>query len=350
MLRPLQPLLVEPNRLLHDNRVIPETTAQAAARAADERDIVACPFCAGTAHEAATGAKCDGPDHGVPEPYRSMVFRMVRCRDCGLHYQRERLNSESLSVFYGEDYFCYRSFADRGAIIRALAMHSARALVRQIERWRPPDRPLFVDFGCGNGSWLELFRAVGAPWEMHGTEIGDGNVAHIERLGFRGHRCDDSRLERLFAPDSVGVVFMHHVIEHVPSPLQLLESCATVLAPGGLVVGQTPDVGSLERRVFGDNWLQWHLPQHLVLFDQPTLRRHAERVGLEVLQLKTSPSSATQWSGSLLKARAARRGRVYRWTDEPLHPFLTLAFAPLAVAQGFFNNGSHLDFILRKSR
>ena len=64
--------------------------------------------------------------------------------------------------------------------------------------------------------------------------------------------------------------------------------------------------------------------------------------------MKSSPSGATQWSGSLLKAWAARRGRVYRWTNEPLHPYLTLLFAPVAAIQCLFNNSSHLDFILRK--
>lgn len=313
------------------------------------RETVDCLFCGSPVHHPVTGLICDGPEHGVPEPYRSMQFRMVQCDACGLRYQRERLRPEDLAVFYREDaYFCYRSFAERGLIIRRLATHSARIAMREIERWRPPAHPLFVDFGCGNGSWLELFRSVGAPWELCGTEIGAANVEHVRRLGFRAHQCADGVLGRHFARGSVGAIFMHHVVEHVPSPLQLLASCRDVLAPGGIIVGQTPDAGSLERRIFGDAWLQWHLPQHLVVFDQPTLRNHATRVGLEVVKLRSSPSSATQWSGSLIKYQATRRGRLFRWTDEPLHPYLTLLFAPIAVVQSLFNNGSHLDFILRK--
>jgi SAM-dependent methyltransferase len=312
-------------------------------------EVVDCPFCGGSAHRPVTGLKCDGPEHNVPEPYRSMSFRMVRCGGCGLVYQRERLRPDALAAFYGdEDYFCYQSFAQRGVLIRLFASFSARALVRLVERWRPRDSSVFVDYGCGNGSWLELFREVGAPWDMYGTEISAANVEHVRRLGFRAHRCDDGELERHFAPGSVGVIFMHHVIEHVPSPLRLFEKFRRVLAPGGIIVGQTPDTGSLECRLFGDYWVQWHLPQHLVLFDQGSLRRHAARAELEVMRLKSSPSGATQWSGSLLKYWAAKRGRVYRWTNESLHPYLTLLCAPVSVVQCLFNNSSHLDFILRK--
>jgi hypothetical protein len=141
---------------------------------------------------------------------------------------------------------------------------------------------------------------------------------------------------------------MHHVIEHLPDPCTALTRFRDVLVPGGLIVGQTPDVDALERRVFGDHWGQWHLPHHLVLFNRATLRTQAERAGLEIVALKSSASGATQWGGSLLKWWATRQGRVFRWCNEPLHPILTLAFAPLAVVQAALGNSSHLDFVLRR--
>jgi SAM-dependent methyltransferase len=311
--------------------------------------VVDCPFCGSAGAQPVTGMICDGPSHHVPEPYRSMSFRMVRCADCGFVYQREQLRREHLARFYDQQgYFCYKSFAERGFIIRRLAEFSARRLIAQIERLRPRTTDLFVDFGCGNGSWLELFRHCRVPWELHGTEIDAGNVEHVRKLGFRGHLCDDRNIEDSFAPGSVGMIYVHHVIEHVENPLEMLRRFRRVLAPGGIVVGQTPDVNCLERRLFGDHWCQWHLPHHLALFDKKTMAAHAARAGFEVALLKSSPSGATQWAASFLKWRAARRGRPYRWSDEPLHPLLTLMAAPLAVAQGLVHNTSHLDFVLRK--
>jgi SAM-dependent methyltransferase len=265
-----------------------------------------------------------------------------------LHYQRERLAREHLNAFYRDDYFCYQSFSERGAIVRFLSGLTARMQVRAIEKLRPPSCDLFVDFGCGSGSWLELFRAARAPWRMIGTELSESNVEHVRRLGFEAHVCDDATIDRVFAPASVGMLFMHHVIEHLPDAARTLRRLRDILVPGGIVIGQTPDVDAVERRLYGDHWSQWHLPHHLVLFNRATLGALARKAGLEVVRFASSPSGATQWSGSLLKRRAAHRGRVFRWCNEPMHPALTLAFAPLAVVQCALGNSSHLDFVLRR--
>jgi SAM-dependent methyltransferase len=313
-------------------------------------EIVDCPFCGSPNFTQETGLICDGHHHGVEEPYRSLYFCHVRCGECGVIYQRERLVPEHLSRFYDdEEYFCYRSFAERGAIIRRLAMLSARGLIRKIESLRPVNCNRFLDFGCGNGSWLELFRSCEAPWRMVGAEISQGNIEHIRKLGFEGEVCDASNIDEHFEDASLSVIFMHHVIEHTPSPLELLRKLERLLVPGGLIVGQTPDADCLERRVFGDDWFQWHLPQHLVIFEQATLRKHAEAAGLEALSIRGSPSGATQWSSSYLKRRANRRGRNYRFTSEPLHAPLTLLAAPLSLLQCLSGHTSHMDFILRKA-
>ena len=92
------------------------------------------------------------------------------------------------------------------------------------------------------------------------------------------------------------------------------------------------------------------MPRHLVLFSREQIRKHAEAAGLEVVRFDSSPSGATQWSLSLLKWWADFRGRRFRLTGEPLHPFLMLGFAPFALVQSALGNSSHLDFVLRRTR
>ena len=89
-------------------------------------EVVDCPFCAQATYTPETGAICDGPHYGVAEPYRSLAFQIVRCENCELLYQRERLRPEHLSIFYDDEtYFCYQSFDERGAIIRFLGRLTA---------------------------------------------------------------------------------------------------------------------------------------------------------------------------------------------------------------------------------
>lgn len=312
------------------------------------REVVSCPLCDGDERRPATSPIPDGECHNLVEPWRSMRFQVVECADCGTLYQRIRPRNEDIGQFYSDDYDCYQSFLQRGPIVRTLAQITARQQVKRIERLRPPDNNLFVDVGCGSGSWMELFSSIDAPWTMMGTEISADLIEHVKKLGFDGHVCDDSNIEQFFEPDSVGVVHMNHVIEHVSDPVDLLRKLRDMLVPGGIVVGQTPDAGCLERRLFGDYWAQWHLPRHLVIFDKASLRKHAEAAGLEVVALDSSPSGAVIWGGSMLKWWAQRRGRDYLGAGEFLHPYLMLLFAPLAVLQAKFASTSHMDFVLRK--
>jgi SAM-dependent methyltransferase len=312
------------------------------------REVIDCPLCGNAGHSPVTRPIPDGECHGLEEPWRSMRFQMVKCRECGLIYQRIRPRRDDIGRFYSGEYGCYESFVQRGPIVRALAQFSARRLVATVERLRPPGNDVFLDFGCGIGAWMELFASIDAPWTMVGTEIATELIRRVEALGFPGMVCDDSNLDQFFAPSSIGVVHMHHVIEHVQNPLALLRTLRELLVPGGIIIGQTPESDCLERRLYGDYWVQWHLPRHLVIFDKASMRTHAERAGLEVVALKSSPSGAVVWGASLLKYRALRRGRPYRWMREPLHPYLMLLFAPLSLVQSVVTNTSHMDFILRK--
>ncbi len=314
------------------------------------RDVLDCPLCGGGRFAPETPPMPDDDRHLLEEPFRSMDFQMVRCLDCGCIYQRVQPRREDIGRFYTSEYACYRRLSERGAIVRLLSRISVRKLVQQIESLRPPENDVLVDYGCGNGSWLELFREVGAPWRLVGTEISEDLIREVVQLGFEGHVCDDRDVDQVFEPSSVGVVYMHHVIEHVRNPVDLLRRLRQILVPGGIVVGQTPDTDSLERSLFGRYWTQWHVPRHLVLFNPSQIRKHAEAAGLEVVEIGSSPSGATQWSLSILKWWAERRRRHFRLSAEPLHSLLTLLFAPLAMLQSRLGNSSHMDFVLRRPR
>jgi SAM-dependent methyltransferase len=313
-------------------------------------DVVDCPFCGSAAHVPITGRMADEESAHLEEPFASLRFQFVACTSCDTAYLRERPAASEMWRFYQGEYCCYQPLDERGAIVRALVAVTTRQQLRTLRRLMPPGSDLMVDYGCGIGTWLRLLRQAGAPWRLFGTEVSEDLVARARAQGIEAAVADERTLRDHVAPGSAGVINLHHVIEHVPDPLALLAALREALAPGGVVIGQTPDRASLEARVFGDLWPQWHVPRHLVLFDPPTLRRFAEKAGFEVVRIAGSPSGATQWSGGTLRAWARRRGRPFRGIHEPLYPVLMLAFAPVAVAQSLVGSTSHMDFVLRKPR
>lgn len=310
---------------------------------------VRCEYCGSAEAQPLTGPLTDCELAGeLPPAFRSLTFRFVKCAQCGLVYLRERPDPEDVGFYYPETYKCFQSYDERGLIMKKLAQGVARGKLRQIEKFMPAGNHTLLDYGCGSGTWLSLLKELGCSYRMIGTDITAGPLQELRRRGIEAYACDETTIGEHVKPGSVGVVHLFHVIEHVPNAARVLEAIHETLAPGGVLIGQTPNVASLGRRVWGDLWNQWHAPQHLVLFSHKTLARHAEKAGFEVVRISSSISGATQWALSFLHMWADRRGRPFRHIHEPMYPPLILAAMPIAGLEAMFSRTCHMDFILRK--
>ena len=310
---------------------------------------VDCEFCGSGESKPLTGPLRDHElADELPPAFRELTFRFVRCAVCGLVYLRERPAAEDVPFYYPDTYKCFQSYDERGFIMKKLARYVARKKLRQIAALMPRGNSTLLDYGCGSGTWLALLKELGCDYRMIGTDITAGPLQELKRRGIEAYQCDETTLRRYVKPGSIGAVHLFHVIEHLPDASRVLESIREVLAPGGVLVGQTPNVESLGRRFWGDLWNQWHAPQHLVLFSDATLKRHAEKAGFEVLRISSSISGATQWALSFLHRWARFRGRPFHHIHEPLYPPLILAAIPVAMMEALFFRTCHMDFVLRK--
>jgi SAM-dependent methyltransferase len=107
-----------------------------------------------------------------------------------------------------------------------------------------PGRPI-VDVGSGRGELLELLGEAGL--EARGVDLNASMAALCTRLGL-DCTLDDavSYLARLEA-DSLGAVTGFHIIEHLPfaALVALLDASLRALAPGGVIVFETPNPANL---------------------------------------------------------------------------------------------------------
>jgi len=310
---------------------------------------VACEFCGSTDGRTLTGPLTDielGEE--LPSAFRSQSFQFVECAACGLVYLRERPDTADVAFYYPETYKCFQSFDQRGLIMTKLARGVASAKLRRIAGLMPRGSNTLLDYGCGSGTWLVLLQELGCTYPMIGTDITGGPLQELRKRGIDAYQCDEATLQRHIKPASIGVVHMFHVIEHLPHVDRTLEAIRKVLVPGGVLIGQTPNLASLGRRFWGDLWYQWHAPQHLVLFTDQTLRRHAEKAGFEVVSISSSISGATQWALSFLHWWSRFRSRSFRHIHEPMYPPLILAAIPIAIFEAVFSRTCHMDFVLRK--
>lgn len=102
------------------------------------------------------------------------------------------------------------------------------------------DRPV-LDLGCGHGEWLQLLRDNGIVG--HGIDI---NALFVELCRGRGLQVEQANvlhhLEGL-PGGSLGAITGMHIAEHLPFDvlIKLLDHAHRVLAPGGVLILETPN-------------------------------------------------------------------------------------------------------------
>jgi SAM-dependent methyltransferase len=242
--------------------------------------VPACPVCGATDREPA-GA---GPDY--ESRTSANEWRFVGCRPCGHVWLDPRPAVSTLGVIYPPDYYAYVYDEVVSPIaVRGKQWLDARKLAGILRVLPRPPRS-FLDVGCGEGRFLELMERRGvARSACHGIELDEDTVA---RLRERGYPVQRGRVEDAEVPDgSLDLVTMFHVVEHVEDPGAVVERIAGWLRPGGVLALETPNVASLDRRLFARGfWGGYHFPRHWNLFTPATLRRLLEDRGLEVVDLR----------------------------------------------------------------
>lgn len=271
------------------------------------------------------------PDAEVPPG----EWQLVRCQQCELVYLNPRPESSALGQFYPGDYYAY-SRPSRVAAVTwksrlKQSLRRSRSLfhlaqltpfgaalhdpVSRVLGWMRPGR--LLDVGCGAGEALDHSADLG--WETWGVEPSEAAARMAQR---NGHRVWIGSLEECDVPEeSVDVVRMIHVLEHVPSPTQTLRAIARVLRPGGRLIIEVPHIAQIGAGLTRDyNW-SLDLPRHFYHFSAETLSRVVTTAGLRIQKIE-SLCNPRQIQHCLELALhdpdgLCRRMKV-RWPDRPL--------------------------------
>ena len=287
--------------------------------------VPACPVCAETTFtELAVGfdyelLTCRNP------------WRFVRCVACGHVWLNPRPTADTLSVIYPPHYYAYNYEQQ----VHPIALRGKRWLDRRKLRSilsALPRRPrAYLDVGCGDGRFLRLMEQEGVPRaQNYGLDLAPRLVQSLSAEGFQvfGERVEDCK--RL-PEGGLDLVTMFHVIEHVSDPGAVAASVHRWLAPGGLFALETPNVDSLDARLFADSyWGGYHIPRHWHLFTPPALERLLRDNGFEVLAVRYQTGHSF-WMYSIhhwLRYSSRPRPRLASWFD----PFRGLPFLLLFTA------------------
>jgi 2-polyprenyl-3-methyl-5-hydroxy-6-metoxy-1,4-benzoquinol methylase len=156
-----------------------------------------------------------------------------------------------------------------------------------------------LEIGCGNGIMLKRMSDLG--WQVQGIDFDRKAVEVARSQGLHVHL--GTLDEQNFPEESFDAVVMSHVIEHVPDPRALLESCRRVLKPDGQLMSITPNASSWGHRRYGADWYGLDPPRHLHVFTPEAMKALAEDVGLSRFEVSSVVANAhwILWSSRQLQ-------------------------------------------------
>lgn len=200
------------------------------------------------------------------------IFTLVRCKGCGLVFLDPQPNAEELKTYYPAEYRPHRAPASNHSVY--------------IKPEHPTKR--ILDVGCGSGEFLSRIATKEPNWECLGTDVNSQAVTQARAKGF------DVFLGTLeqsgYKNDSFDIIFMNHVLEHVPNPLETLKKANAILKPGGSIQLLLPNYQSASRILFHSYWYGLDVPRHLYHFTPSTITNLLRNAGFTTTAITFHPS------------------------------------------------------------
>lgn len=175
---------------------------------------------------------------------------------------------DQLGKYYeSEDYISHtdskRSLFEK--LYHAVKQKALRDKVKLIEKFHP-EKGTLLDIGAGTGDFL--VSAKNSGWNITGIEPNEKakGIALSKGVIFKDGVSD-------IADQSIDVVTMWHVLEHVPDVEAHIKELKRIIKPTGIIVIAVPNYKSYDAKKYGAFWAAYDVPRHLWHFSKTAIEK-----------------------------------------------------------------------------
>lgn len=194
---------------------------------------------------------------------------LYKCSTCSVLFLHPQPDLQTLEEHYSREY--YHAWGEKignTETIRKLKAGSFKRIFNILPEL--PQHSRMLDVGCAMGYTMEAAEACGM--DSWGVEISEWASGIAEKKFGAGKIFKGKFEESSFDSGFFDMILMSDFLEHVHDPLQAIKKSMNLLKPGGLLVVNTPDTGSLSFKILGQRWPHFKL-EHLFYFNQKSLMK-----------------------------------------------------------------------------
>ena len=136
-----------------------------------------------------------------------------------------------------------------------------------------------LDIGSGTGDFLSFMNSKG--YEVTGVENNPKAILISQKNDIKIHE-DISKL----SDNSFDLITLWHVLEHLPDPEETFKSTFNLLNKSGHLIVAVPNIYSLDKDYYCENWAGFDVPRHLWHFSTPFLINFASKYNFELIRTR----------------------------------------------------------------
>lgn len=214
------------------------------------------------------------------------------------YYEVEKKPSQAeLEEYYEKKY--YQN--SKGAYQKKYSEEERKFILNRIKRkfiistqlFRNTDNKTFLDVGCGEGWALNFFKSQ--SYKITGLDYSTYGCLNNNKS------CVDSIIQGdilknlnslIKANNKFDIVLLDNVLEHLLSPIDLLQKIKSLLKESGVLIIEVPnDFSILQKTLIKNNFIDsefWVvLPDHISYFNKDGLIKLCKKVGWDLKHLST---------------------------------------------------------------
>jgi SAM-dependent methyltransferase len=195
-------------------------------------------------------------------------YSVYVCKKCSIGVLSPMPSTEELTKLYSPESYRAVSGVRFNKYFEKLIYMFRMRRKRRIKRYIGKGR--ILDIGCGRGLFLDIMRKDG--WDVTGVEFNEeiaSNASNAYGIDVKTGSPPDWGL----ADESLDVITINHVIEHIRNPVEIFNACKRLLKKGGLLVIAAPNISSLQAAAGKRVWFHLDVPYHLYHFSEGGLVR-----------------------------------------------------------------------------